>query len=78
MLLTREPLHRFKSFRGLCSEAALSYIGTALLLPIIFREQEGYLLLAVRESAMNIEELLSGVGLTLPEAVATTTNSRAT
>ena len=78
MLLTREPLHRFKSFRGLCSEAALSYIGSALLLPIIFREQEGYLVLAVRESARNIEELLSGVGLALPETVATAGNSQAT
>jgi hypothetical protein len=62
LLLTREPLHRFRAFNGLCSEAALAYIGTALLLPIIFRQQEAYLILAVKETATSIEELLESVG----------------
>jgi hypothetical protein len=78
MLLTREPLHRFRAFHGLCSESALAYIGTALLLPIIFRQQEAYLILAVKESANNIEELLESVGFPLPQATAAETSSRNT
>jgi hypothetical protein len=69
LLLTREPLHRFRSFRGLCSESAFAYIGSVLLLPIVFRGTEAYLLLGVREGATSIEELLSNAGIRLPGAV---------
>ncbi len=67
ILLAREPLHRFRSFRGVCSEAAFAYIGEVLLLPIVFRGQEGYLFLGVRDGATNIRELLANAGMSLPE-----------
>ncbi|MFP4704607.1 MAG: hypothetical protein ACLFMV_07355, partial [Spirochaetaceae bacterium] len=68
LLLTREPLHRFKAFHGLCSESAFAYIGSVLLLPIVFRRQEAYMLLAVSEKAGGIRELLAKAGLSLFEA----------
>ena len=68
ILLAREPLHRFRSFRGLCSEAALAYIGEVILIPIVFRGQEGYLFLGVRDGATGIRELLANAGMSLPEA----------
>ncbi len=67
LLLAREPLHRFRSFRGVCSEAAFAYIGEVLLLPIVFRGQEGYLFLGVRDVSTNLENLLSNAGIALPE-----------
>jgi hypothetical protein len=69
LLLTREPLHRFRSFHGLCTESALAYIGPALLLPIVFRGEDAYLVLGVRDEAQNVEELLANAGMGLPGAV---------
>ncbi len=75
ILLLREPLHRFRSFRGLCTEAAFAYIGEVLLLPIVFRGQEGYLFLGVRDGATDIRELLANAGMTLPEGSPVAANS---
>ncbi len=75
ILLAREPLHRFRSFRGLCSEAAFAYIGEVLLIPIVFRGQEGYLFLGVRDGATSIRELLANAGMSLPESSPAAANS---
>ncbi len=65
LLLTKEPLHRYKSFRGLCSEAAFAYIGRVLFVPVVFRKSEGYLLLGVHDNSSDIETLLSNAGMSL-------------